>query len=176
MKKMFLLASAAFFLFSCNDDKAKDVQTKTATDETPKMDDAEAKEERNKQVIMASMTALAAHDVNGMMKDAAADVKDLNDGSMPVVVGIDSSKAGIASWFAAFPDVKGDNLVYVADGDYVMVWGDWTATFKKDFMGMKATGKSYKMKDVDVFRFNSDGKIIEHHFVQSPNTMMAQIK
>jgi hypothetical protein len=40
---------------------------------------------------------------------------------------------------------------------------------------MKATNKSYKMKDVDIFKLNDAGQITEHHNVQSPNTMFAQL-
>jgi len=81
----------------------------------------------------------------------------------------------INQWMNAFPDNKGDNLKYVADGDWVMVWGDWSGTFKNDFMGMKATNKTYKMKDVDIFKLNDAGQVVEHHNVQSPNTMMMQV-
>ncbi len=35
-------------------------------------------------------------------------------------------------------DYKGENIMYIADGDKVAVYADWSATFKKDFMGMKA--------------------------------------
>jgi hypothetical protein len=42
-------------------------------------------------------------------------------------------------------------------------------------MGMKPTNKSYKVKDVDLFTFNNEGKITEHHSVQSMQTMMTQV-
>ncbi len=41
-------------------------------------------------------------------------------------------------------------------------------------MGIKPTGKSYKVKDVDLFTFNDDGKITEHRSVQSSSTIMMQ--
>jgi hypothetical protein len=34
-------------------------------------------------------------------------------------------------------------------------------------MGQKATDKPFRKKDVEIFRFNNDGKISEHHSVQS---------
>ena len=63
----------------------------------------------------------------------------------------------------------------VADGDYVIVYGTWTGTWKNDFMGMKATGKSFKVNDADIFKFNDAGKMMEHRSVQSMKTIAMQI-
>ncbi len=79
------------------------------------------------------------------------------------------------SWLDAFPDYKGENLMAIADGDKVAVYGDWSGTFKKDFMGMKATGKSFKAKDVDIFTFNDEGNITEHRAVQSMGSIFQQL-
>jgi predicted ester cyclase len=78
-------------------------------------------------------------------------------------------------WLDAFPDYKGENLMAIADGDKVAVLRDWSGTFKKDFMGMKATGKIFKAKDVDIFTFNDAGKITKHRSVQSMTTLMQQL-
>jgi len=40
---------------------------------------------------------------------------------------------------------------------------------------MKTKGKSFKVRDVDIFTFNSDGKITEHRNVQSFETMLNQL-
>lgn len=80
---------------------------------------------------------------------------------------IDSIKASLGGWMAAIPDYKGSDFMAVADGDYVMVYGTWTGTWKNDFMGMKATGKTFKVNDVDIFKFNDAGKMVEHRSVQS---------
>ena len=42
-------------------------------------------------------------------------------------------------------------------------------------MGMKATGKSFKYWDGDLFTFNSDGKITEHRGIQSSMVPMMQV-
>ena len=173
-KTIVLLAVATAFIISCGPNANK-------TDETMgenKMSDstvAESKTERNKKVVMASMEAMMSKNVDEAMKDVATDVVDYNDGSMPAVKGKDSITKMIKGWLNAFPDNKGSDLKYVADGDWVMVWGEWTGTFKGDFMGTKATNKSYKLKDVDIFKLNDAGQIVEHHNVQSPNTMMTQV-
>jgi predicted ester cyclase len=56
-----------------------------------------------------------------------------------------------------------------------MVYGEWSGTWKGDLMGMKATGKTFKINDVDIFKFNDAGKMIEHRSVQSGATLGAQI-
>lgn len=174
MKKVFLLLAVTAIVFAACETNANKVGAEgRMTDSTATM--AESKTERNKKIIMASFDAMASHNVNDMLKDCAADAVDYGDGSMKPVKGKDSIMKMINEWMNAFPDNKGENLKYVADGDWVMVWGDWSGTFKNDFMGMKATNKSYKMKDVDIFKMNDAGQIVEHHNVQSPNTMMMQV-
>ena len=61
------------------------------------------------------------------------------------------------------------------DGDYVIVYGAWSGTWKNDMMGMKATGKSFKATDVDIFKFDNARKIIEHRGVQSLNELGREI-
>jgi predicted ester cyclase len=176
MKKSLLLVAATAILFAACESNA----TKTAGGTENKMSDSttattESKAERNKKIIMASYDAMGSHNVNEMLKDCAADCVDYGDGSMPPIKGKDSIAKMLTTMMSAFPDYKGSDLKYVADGDWVMVWGDWSGTWKGDFMGMRATNKSFKMKDVDIFKLNDAGQIVEHHNVQSPNMMMMQV-
>lgn len=174
MKKFFFLlcAGTAIAFTSCNDESTT---VAGASDKDSTEMSAEAKEERNKRVAMESIeNGINKHDVDAVLKDMAPDGKDMNDGSMPAA-GMDSARYWIDQWLKAFPDVKGENLKAVADGEWVMVWGDWSGTWKGDFMGQKANGKTYKIKDVDIFRFNDEGKITEHHYVQNWMTTANQL-
>jgi hypothetical protein len=67
---------------------------------------------------------------------------------------------------AQFVKLQGDDLMALADGDHVAVCGTWSAGLNQT-LGMKTKGKSFKVRDVDIFTFNSDGKITEHRNVQS---------
>ncbi len=78
-------------------------------------------------------------------------------------------------FFAAFPDVKGDSLVFLGQGDTVVVMGTWSGTFKGGMGRMKPTGKKFKVFDEDIFSFNKDGKITSHRSVQSENTYISQV-
>jgi predicted ester cyclase len=177
MKKSLLLVAATAILFAaCESNANKSAMGGTES----KMSDStagpkESKSERNKKIMMASYDAMGSHNVSEMLKDCAADCVDYGDGSMPPVKGKDSIAKMLTTMMTAFPDYKGSDLKFVADGDWVMVWGDWSGTWKGDFMGMKPTNKSFKMKDVDIFKLNDAGQIVEHHNVQSPNIMMMQV-
>ncbi|HYD21011.1 MAG TPA: ester cyclase [Flavipsychrobacter sp.] len=135
----------------------------------------EDKEERNKKTVMASMEAMTKGDVDAMLKDAAPDAVDYNDGSMPPMKISDSLKGMIKQFMTAFPDYKVNNAEYFADGNKVLVYYECSGTWKNDMMGMKATGKPFTQRDVEIFTFNDEGKVTEHRSVQSMGTMMAQI-
>jgi predicted ester cyclase len=136
----------------------------------------ESKEERNKQVAMESIKAVMNSNADEALKNATPNSIDYYDGSGPPMKGLDSIKAGMKSWLNNMQDYKGENLEAVADGNKVMVYGDWSGTFKGDFMGMKSAGKKFKVKDVDIFAFNDDGKITEHRSVQSMAGMIASFQ
>ncbi|HEX6430523.1 MAG TPA: ester cyclase [Niastella sp.] len=174
-KTIVLLAVVTALLTACETSTNKTEGADTKMSDSTNVESAESKAERNKKIIKASFDAMESKNVNDMLKDCAADCVDYGDGSKPPIKGKDSIMKMINGWMNAFPDNKGSDLKYVADGDWVMVWGEWSGTFKNDFMGMKATNKSYKMKDVDIFKLNDAGQIVEHHNVQSPNTMMSQV-
>lgn len=174
MKRFFLLVFAAsLFVAACNDANKEGGDIASGAD-TTKMTQ-EDKEERNKKIALASVEAINAHNPDGVLKDATPDAIDYGEGSMPPVKGIDSIKVGMKAFLDAFPDYKGENLQAVADGDYVYVSGDWSGTFKKDMMGMKATGKSFKVKDVDIFKFNDEGKMTEHRAIVPWTVIMQQV-
>jgi predicted ester cyclase len=151
--------------------------TESKTDTTLASTDASKTDilEKNKETALAIQQSINNHDADGVMKYAAADIIDYGDGSTPPAKGIDSCKKFLQGFLSAFPDIKGENLMAIAEGNHVAVFGDWSGTFKGEMMGMKPTGKSFKVKDVDLFTFNDEGKITEHRSVQSSETMMMQV-
>jgi len=172
MKSFFLTVVLSILLLpACNNEKKPDESVKE--EKTP--DSVEDKEEKNKQTALASVNAIISGDVEGTLKDVTADAVDYGDGSMAPIKSKDSIVAMLKGWRGSISEYKGDNIMALADGDYVAVFGDWSATFKTDFMGMKTAGKTIKMKDVDIFKFNSDGKITEHRNVQSSAEMIKQL-
>lgn len=113
------------------------------------------------------MDATAKGDVDGLLKDAAANFTDYNDGSMAPVTNIDSLKGFIKMLFHTIEGYKPENTMLVAEGDYVVAYANWSGIFKNDLMGIKATGKKVSFPDADIFKLNEEGKIIEHRSVQN---------
>jgi predicted ester cyclase len=165
MKKniILLMAASILILAACKNEKRADEGDNKETT----LSSAESKQERNKKVIMASFENFEKGNMDAVFKDAAPNFTDYADGSVPPITSVDSIKQFFNMIVAAFEGYKGENLKYFADGDYVLVYGDWGGVFKNDFMGMKATGKPFKFKDVDIFKLNEEGKITEHSSVQN---------
>lgn len=172
-----LLAGAAFTVYACgNNASVKDMHDSTAgMQKSSSGNSAEAKVERNKNVVLQSFEGLNKHDPVLTLKDAAADIVDYGDGSEKPVKGKDSILSMMNGWMKTFPDLKNENLKTIAEGDWVVVWGDESGTWKGDVMNQKATGKSYKIKNVSIFRLNDEGKITEHHGVPTWNAIAEQV-
>ncbi len=162
MKRIFYcLLAASIMVTACNNDKKPETRDATMSAS------GESKEERNKKVIMASMESFAKGDYDGVFKDVAPSYTDYVDGSIPPITSVDTLKNFMKMLTGALENYKGSDLKYFADGDYVLVTGDWSGMFKKDIMGIKASGKEVKFKDLDMFRLNDEGKVIEHSSVQN---------
>ena len=107
---------------------------------------------------------------------------DLLDYSIPPEVwnqlgsdGVNRFQAAIGAYKNAFPDVHIKTLQVIAEGNTVMAYIEMTGTFKNDFMGITATGMTFKIVDVDIVEFNSAGKAVAHWAVQDPMVMWAQL-
>ncbi len=175
MKKVFFLGTMLAVLVSCNNDATTTETDLDSNSKTTASDSQESREERNKQAAISSLKGFESRDANVILKDAAPDAVDYGDGNMPPTKGLDSIRAGLSGWLSSIESMSYSDLNAVADGDYVFVYAVWSGKYANDFMGMKTKGKSYKVHDVDIFKFNNDGKIVEHRSVQSNATSMAQM-
>lgn len=167
----FLVVVPLTLLVACQNEASKEESVKSETSNTSD----KSRQEKNKLAALANVNAFLSGNTDAMLKDAVPDMVDYNDGSMPPVKGADSIRAGIKQWRECFSAYSCENIQALADGDYVVVIGEWSATFKKDFGTMKVAGKSFKVKDADIYRFNAEGKMTEHRSVQSSAEMMKQL-
>ena len=177
MKKSFFLIPVFALFAACNNSGSSSENKKDTTSNMSTMPSGENKAERNRQTALAGVKAVNAHDANAMMKDVTTDAIDYGDGTGKPVKSVDSVKVYLNAWLHAFPDVKGENLEAFSnsDGSKVVVIGEWSGTFKNDLMGMKATGKSFKYWDGDLFTFNDEGKMTTHRSIQTWMTTMNQV-
>jgi ketosteroid isomerase-like protein len=173
MKKtiLVLMTTLFFVITGCNNEGKKDEVKSEAA-----VPSADSKEERNKKVVMSSLESFIKGDIDGIFKDVAVGFVDYTDGTMPPITSIDTLKSFIKMMKTSIEGYKGENLEYYADGDYVIVHGDWGGVFKNDMGGIKATGKPVKYKDVDIFKLNDEGKIVEHHSVQNMTAALMTAK
>jgi len=132
--------------------------------------------ERNRSTALASVLAMNRHDYDETFKDYAPNAIAYGDstGGKPIR-GIDSIRTDLDVFIKAFPDFHGKNFVAIADNNHAAVFADWTGTFKFEMMGLKPTGRSFSVKDVDCFTFDSRGKIIAHRTIQSNQTINNQV-
>jgi predicted ester cyclase len=172
MNKIILFLATVFLFIACNDTRNESTVSTTGNADSAKV---ESREERNKKTVMAAMAALNAHNADDLVSTMAPDAVDYGDGLEEPIKNLDTVKTMMGDFMKAFPDFKSDNLMYFADGDHVVVIGDWSGTFKNDLGKMKATGKSFKFKDADIFKLNDEGKIVEHRFIQPNATIFKQI-
>ncbi|MDX2307406.1 MAG: ester cyclase [Hyphomicrobium sp.] len=78
------------------------------------------------------------------------------------------------AWFKASPDFKFELAQIVSEGDRVWVYGTYSGTHGGDWLGIPATGNSYKFAAVDIFRIE-DGKLAEHWDVLDVYSLFRQL-
>ena len=102
--------------------------------------------------------------VNTGNLDAFDDLVDPNSVDHDPAPGQQPGPEGYKSFFAemraAFPDLKIDVETLVADGDHVAFAYTLTGTHQGTFQGHDATGKSVRVRGMQISRF-ADGKMTE---------------
>jgi len=154
---MISMAIATCFLAACKSNSG----TKSSSDSTA------TAIKRNKQIALDAEMSISKQDMDGLFKNCSADFVDYGNGDSKPMKNVDSIKADFKGFLTAFPDFKGEDLAAIADSNTVVVTGNWSGTFKNDYMKMKANGKSFKIPEADIFTFNNEGKITSHKSVQS---------
>lgn len=171
MKALFL--SAIFILMAFVSD-SQSLAGKTQPAQQSERSVSE-KEERNKRIVLEGIDALVKGDMDAVAKDWSPDIVNYGNGNVTPVRGIENVKRVLLMVMAAIPIDKWELYQAVADGDWVMVWGRWYGHWNGDWMGQKATGKPYAKRDVEIFKFNEEGKLIEHYSVQSMLDIASQV-
>jgi tetratricopeptide (TPR) repeat protein len=141
---------------------------------------SQSNQERNKQTVMASFSAMQNGDADGAFKNYDNRIMVSGNGAVaPRSVPLDSFKTNSvtnrANWVKAFPDVKQEIVSVAADGDYVMLLTKSSGTWKNNFTIWQATGKPYQTSDVVVYKFNNDGKIIGQQRIMPQTAIMDQV-
>src|SRR5215212_1724950 len=70
-------------------------------------------------------------------------------------------KRFVGEFRAAFPDLRINIDEQIAEGDKVMVRATIRGTHQGEFRGMAPSGKEIEEKGFSLFRFSSEGKVVE---------------
>jgi len=115
-----------------------------------------------------------AHDIGGFSEHLADNFVEHE-----VTPGLEPTKEGVKKFFlmqlAAFPDMRMAVEDILASGDKVVARVRYTGTNKGDFMGIPATGKNVDAQLIDIFLFDSNGRVHEHWGVMDQMAMMQQL-
>lgn len=130
---------------------------------------------QNKAKLLKAYEAFnTTHDMTPWLAIMTDDYADYAMGPEPVV-GKQAVLEMSKTFLAAFPDNKVTIEKAIAEGNTIMLLVTVTGTWKNDFFGQKATGKSFQYKDVDIVEFDANGKMKAHWGVQDPSTFANQI-
>ena len=174
MKQIFFsLLALSLFMTACKDEKKEDGGDKK---DGMMQNTGNSNTERNKQNVLKSLDAFNKGDFTTFGSLSNANIVDHDPGVNGMTrKGVDSVLANLKSFLIAFPDMKITPMHTVAEGDWVAVFSNWTGTWKGELMGMKPTGKSFNVNDADLFKMDSEGKVLEHWPTQEFGTLMQQL-
>ncbi len=133
---------------------------------------------QNKETAKKILAAVDAGDVNAFAMYISPSLVEHTPpppGMPKASSDFELDKMIIAGYHAAFPNSKTIVLNIVAEGDKVIVHSRYTGTNTGDFMGMPATNKAVDVEQVDIMRFDSAGKGVEHWGVIDQLTMLQQL-
>src|SRR5881409_2080827 len=113
MKRLLALCVViAFSVISCSSPSpAPTTASKDSATVPPPPPPMNEMTEKNKATALLVVQSFSSHDTAAMYKVTAPDFIDYGDGMMPPIKGLDSAKVGLRAFLAAFPDIKGENLM-----------------------------------------------------------------
>jgi serine phosphatase RsbU (regulator of sigma subunit) len=75
--------------------------------------------------------------------------------------GPEDVKRFVGEFRSAFPDLRMSSEEQIAEGDKVVSHGTIRGTHQGEFRGMAPTGQETEIKGMAIFRFSSEGKVVE---------------
>lgn len=114
-------------------------------------------EERNREVVLNAIKALSDHDIDGFMSYHTDDMTS-HEPFYPDPIPRDQLITLLHQWVHTYPDAKVETQHIYVEGDIVAVENLVSGTFENDFLGEKATGRSYQTREAVFFELEN-GKI-----------------
>ena len=172
MKKLFILAiSSSLLAFMSCAEKKDDTITTTAENKTMDHDAMHSADKAKLDAFNTVSDAFQTGDVSKVDGAVAEDFVDHSDRGD--VKGRDSLKAMIVLMHSKMKDAKAETLNQAVSGDYVYAWRRYTGT-SDGSMGMPAG--PYDMSAIELVKFNSDNKAIEHWAFMEARELMKMMQ
>jgi len=114
---------------------------------------------RNKQIALGCIHAAERGDVEYIISHNAKETVDYYE-DRPPMRGTDSLRIALRQMLSMLKEFKSSNELAIADSNYVFVYYNGDETLKTD-----SFGKTHHSAGVHIFKFNEEGKIIEHAHV-----------
>jgi hypothetical protein len=147
----------------------------TYTSAKPVVTQLQSQLDKNKETALKTFHALSKGNLDASSFATISGSSKSTGAASKEIEGKQSMKEKMQQLLLLTNDYKAENIKVFADGDYVFIMADWTGSFKKDFMGNNAVVNSFRIPDVDIFRFSKNGEIIEHRGIQSINSIFQEI-
>lgn len=130
-------------------------------------------EKRNLEVVRRAVQALNDRDVDGFLASFTPDGTS-HEVYFPQPLNLTEFRPFLEDWLRAYPDAKIQTQTMVVEGDTVAIENVVTGTFINDLQGVKATGRSYVVREA-VFFDLSGGKIRAERIYQDQKTVEQQL-
>jgi len=145
----------------------------TSTTSSSESDAATTQKNKNMEGVRSFMAGMAAGDTT-VVDSLIAENFNEHQQMAGVGAGPAGLKALIREWHTAFPDMQITVNEMSADSDKVWVYSTMSGTMKGPLMGMKPTGKSFRVDAFDLIRIEN-GKAVEHWGVSDDASMIHQL-
>jgi len=151
---LLLIVSTLLIITACNNNE----QASPSSDLSAIMKQDSLKK-RNKEIALGCIHAGERGDIEYIISHNAKETVDYYE-DRPPMRGTDSIRIALRQMIGMWKEFKSSNELAVADSNYVFVYNIEDVSLKTD-----STGKTYHSVGVHIFKFNEEGKIIEHAHV-----------
>jgi steroid delta-isomerase-like uncharacterized protein len=125
--------------------------------------------------IRASDEAFNEHDVDATVWACTEDFTYTDHAAGLTYKGVEEFKAYLDSWFDAFPDTTIDEGQYTTAGDIVVHQSVERATNRGPLGALPATGRSMSVPFCEVWRLDSEGRIVAGDLYYDQLSLMVQL-
>lgn len=136
-----------------------------------------SQEAENKGVVERLYEGLDEHDLNVMDELIADDYTTgiYRSGTGEAIGdGHDGMKDLWREYWEAFPDLRGDSMELIAEGDHVAVFREEVGTHDGEFRGVEPTGNEVTFEYAGYYVVE-DGQIVHGHFLGSIMSLLEQM-